>query len=308
MYKFTKKELFCPSLEELAEVLGNGLLSMFTSVDVTVVHCPNLSEKPFMLASEGLCGNAALADVGGVPYLVPIAKKEKIYNIREITKQMNMPNAFVIGAGAGPRHEVGTNCEMMANVRLGENELINTHIAKLDEANKCQLINLKDSSEFCLLGNLFICDGKPGKVIKISVKHRKTEGNFVSAMRNILAEKYKDKPVGLGGVFVIKSGKAKLHIMPDYSDIPLKSDADVNNWLKFFTMSAPLSCLSTFISCDPGLDLRVEHTHCFSDHGEGGHYHEDIEPDVVEYEGYFNVAENIYRFDPPTVTHKIGRD
>ena len=56
------------------------------------------------------------------------------------------------------------------------------------------------------------------------------------------------------------------------------------------------------------MDLRVEHTHCFSDHGEGGHYHEDTEPEVVEYEGYFNVAEQIYRFDPPGVTHNIGRD
>lgn len=54
--------------------------------------------------------------------------------------------------------------------------------------------------------------------------------------------------------------------------------------------------------------MRVEHTHCFSDHGEGGHYHEDTEPEVVEYEGYFSVAEQIYRFDPPGETHNIGRD
>ena len=48
-----------------------------------------------------------------------------------------------------------------------------------------------------------------------------------------------------------------------------------------------------------GLDLRVEHTHCFSHHGEGGHYYIDTTPDTVEYLGYFMPAEFVYR--------KIGR-
>lgn len=56
------------------------------------------------------------------------------------------------------------------------------------------------------------------------------------------------------------------------------------------------------------LDLRVEHTHCFSDHGEGGHYHYDTTPEEVEYLGYYTVAEHIYRVDRPKVTHQVGRD
>ena len=55
-------------------------------------------------------------------------------------------------------------------------------------------------------------------------------------------------------------------------------------------------------------DLRVEHTHCFSDHGEGGHYHYDTTPTDVEYHGYYTLAEKLYRIDRPVVTHKIGRD
>ncbi|CAH3120230.1 unnamed protein product [Porites lobata] len=42
-----------------------------------------------------------------------------------------------------------------------------------------------------------------------------------------------------------------------------------------------------------GLDLRVEHFHCFSDHGEGGHYHYDVTPDEVQYSGFCNLAEKI---------------
>lgn len=60
--------------------------------------------------------------------------------------------------------------------------------------------------------------------------------------------------------------------------------------------------------CVQGLDLRVEHTHCFSHHGEGGHYYIDTTPDSVEYLGYFMPAEFIYRIDRPKVTHAVGRD
>ncbi|XP_054718191.1 ester hydrolase C11orf54-like [Uloborus diversus] len=307
MDKFLKHKLYFPSLEEVAGVLEKGLQETFTSVSVRVVECPNLKEKPFMLASEGLSGKTALADVGGVPYLVPLAQKDKIYDMKKIAQKIGTPNAFIIGAGAGPRHHIGTNCEMMANIKL-DPEFNNTHIAKIGKEKDYELIQLKDSSEFCLLGNLFISEGKPGKVIQVLAQKRKGPENFVSAMRKVLAKEYGVKPVGMGGVFVIKSGKAKLHIMPDYSEKPLNSDDDVNNWLKFFDLPAPLSCLSTFVSCDPGLDLRIEHTHCFSDHGVGGHYHEDTTPDCVDYEGYFNVADFMYRFDPPSVTHQIGRD
>ncbi len=55
-------------------------------------------------------------------------------------------------------------------------------------------------------------------------------------------------------------------------------------------------------------DLRVEHTHCFSNHGEGGHYHYDTTPTDVEYHGYYTLAEKLYRIDRPSVSHNIGRD
>ena len=105
----------------------------------------------------------------------------------------------------------------------------------------------------------------------------------------------------LGGVFVIKKGKARLQVMPDFSKTPLKTREEVNEWLRYFDMSAPLVCLSVFHSYDPGLELWMEHTHCFSDHNQGGHYHEDTTPDEVGYEAYFNVASVLYRIDRPVV-------
>jgi hypothetical protein len=55
------------------------------------------------------------------------------------------------------------------------------------------------------------------------------------------------------------------------------------------------------------MDLRVEHTHCFSAHGEGGHYHYDLTPKEVQYTGYFVVVEAMYRIDAPEKTHQARR-
>jgi hypothetical protein len=93
---------------------------------------------------------------------------------------------------------------------------------------------------------------------------RTSEKTFVNAIRTALAAKYGEEPVGVGGVFIIGKGKAKLHVMPDFSKTPLTTDQEVEDWLHFYECNAPLTMLSTFVSHDPGLDLRVEHTHGFS--------------------------------------------
>jgi hypothetical protein len=51
------------------------------------------------------------------------------------------------------------------------------------------------------------------------------------------------------------------------------------------------------------MDLRVEHFHCFSEHGQGGHYHFDTTPNEVEYRGYFMLADYVYRVDQPPQTN-----
>ena len=56
--------------------------------------------------------------------------------------------------------------------------------------------------------------------------------------------------LGLGGAFLINSGKAKHHIMPEFSKLPLNTDEEVNNWLKFFEFKAPLVAVGTMVSCE----------------------------------------------------------
>ncbi len=187
-------------------------------------------------------------------------------------------------------------------------EKLCSKVAMVDKENGCCVLNDFKHKEFCLLGNFLACEGKTNRLLKISAANRSGKQNFVSCVREAINSKYNDKPIGLGGVFVIREGRARLHVMPDFSEKPLLSDADVEEWLNFYEMKSPLVCLSVLVSSDPGLDLRVEHTHCFSQHGEGGHYHYDTTPEDVQYEAYYSVAEEIYRIDRPKTTHLIGRD
>lgn len=69
-------------------------------------------------------------------------------------------------------------------------------------------------------------------------------------MRTTLAEHYGDKIVGMGGTFLIKKGKARQHVMPDFSKTPIHTDEEVDKWLKFYEMTAPLIAVGTFVSGD----------------------------------------------------------
>ncbi|KAM4796490.1 ester hydrolase C11orf54 homolog [Rhinophrynus dorsalis] len=308
--------LHFPSLEEISVVLKSGLQKNYAEVCVAVVDCPDLTQKPFGFPVKGLCGRTRIADVGGVPSLVPIPRLDKIYNINTVAKEMDLPGAYILGAGAVSYRSLGMNAELIFSVQaesLSSPAVNGNYIASVNPVDgSCLLEKSRDKNnenEFGLLSNLYASEGKPGKVIEVKVKRRTGKDNFVSCMRKSLREHYGDKAVGMGGTFIIQEGKAKLHIMPrEFSACPLNTDDDVNRWLKFYEMSAPMICQSVFVSHDPGFDLRLEHTHCFSDHGEGGHYHYDTTPDTVQYLGYFHPAEFLYRIDRPAVTHMVGRD
>ena len=60
-----------PDMSEVAKELNDKLVDYFEKVNVSIVDCPDLSQQPFNLASKGICGRTAIADIGGVPYLVP---------------------------------------------------------------------------------------------------------------------------------------------------------------------------------------------------------------------------------------------
>ena len=201
----------------------------------------------------------------------------------------------------------------MYNLKVNQDgSVVNqTHIAKTLKDGSFELLNVpNDETKCALLGNIFMSEGKPGKILKVNCKKRIGEKDFITAMRLVLNQHFpQDQTVGLGGVFLLKSGSVKQHVMDSFSKTPINNEMELNSWLKFYEMPAPLIALGTFVSNDAlGLDLRVQHFHSFSKVGNGGHYHYDLTPDTVEYEGYFQVGEKIVRIDKPLITHQFGRD
>jgi len=276
------------------------------------VTCPDLTQEPFTLARKGLDGRPKLVEVGGVPYLLPTVDRSRVYDLKHIANLVNSDPAFIIGAGAGPFPYSGRNVEGIYNLDIDNGKVDqHTRVVKVNPENEFESIqDILPNSEtrLALLGNLFFSEGKTGKVLKVHTKKRIGEEDFIASIRNVLANHYKTQFIGLGGVFLLKEGKAKQHVMRDFSKTPINSDEQLNQWLKFYEMSAPLIAVGTLVNRDNDLDLRLQHFHSFSHHDEGGHYHIDTTPDTVEYLGYFNLGAEIYRVDRPVNTHSFGRD
>ncbi|RUS77855.1 hypothetical protein EGW08_014368 [Elysia chlorotica] len=294
-----------PPLEEVAEVLQKGLAANFAVAEVKVVDCPDLSVAPFNLADKGLCGQPRLVDIGGVDHLKPFPRKDKNYELQKICDLCEMPSGgLVIGAGAGPNDVFGYNCEFICNARLGGDcPSDKSKISKVKEDGQSLQLD-SNSGRFSLMGNFLISEGKPGKVLEVKVSQRTGKQNFVECLHQTLARHYGDgRGVGLGGTFLLQTGKANIHVMPGFLTEAMETEEQTLNWLKFYDMDAPLVHVGEVVSADPqGLHLRQEHFHCFSDHGHAGHYHYDTTPENASYLGYFSLAEALYRIDLPTNT------
>jgi len=297
-----KIPLHVPRLEELSKVLETALSSTFVSAQVSVVDCPDLSQSPFSLAAKGICGNARIADIGGTAYLMPTPEMDKIYDIKLVPDWLEMKDGgLIIGAGGLANPVDGRLSEMIPNFYISPDK---DHIFNL--SHSCRVIpetgdykfeSVKDQYTCRQLASLYVSEGKQGKVVEVRASGRTSKMDFLKIIKMALEAEYGSKPVAVGGTFRMTRGKANIHVMPGYSATPLLTNADVTNWLKFYDMNSPLVMVGYLVSHDPGYNLRLEHFHCFSDHGDGGHFHYDVTPTEVEYIGYFNIPEFVYRVD-----------
>ena len=65
----------------------------------------------------GLGGKTALIESGGVPFLLPLVNREKLYDMKEFGKTAGLDSFLMIGAGAGPWPYAKTNCEVSENLK-----------------------------------------------------------------------------------------------------------------------------------------------------------------------------------------------
>ncbi|EFN77930.1 ester hydrolase C11orf54 homolog [Harpegnathos saltator] len=315
----SKKILYQPPVTELISVLTDGLTANFEKVIVKLGRCPRDPER--QPNQYDLCGDPTILEIGGPAYLLPLAQKDKFYNIETLLRRIDYHgSAFVIGAGAGlwPHTTDGSNCELIIhhhiNTQIGS-VVNNSRYAFVDKCTgECVVAqhlshNEQHQATCPILANLYVCKGEPGMVIKVYAKKRTGKLDFIASMQKALGNYYKDELVGLGGMFTMRNGKIKQHVMPDYSNTPLTTEAQLNDWLHFYEMKTPLTAVGTFVSAETELDLRVQHFHSFAHNNKmAGHYHIDTTPDTIEYEGYFNIASVLYRVDQPTNKLQFGKD
>ncbi len=297
------------SLNKISEALQSGLSNNYKVVEVSIVDCPNL--RDWDCPSEGISGNQKIIDVGGEPYMHDPKLIGAEFDYEEISKMIGSKKSYALGAGSGAMSCLDGHCgELVINENLITDES-KSIIARVGKNKEC-IAEKYTARKHGGLGNVFYTDGVRGKVIKIKIKGRSGEqGSLTQAMRKALSDNLQIKDndhMALAGVFRILKGKIRSHVQPDYKDIKHEYyDPEqmkcVKDFLQFYEPVGPeLQGYCVLWTGDPtggNLNLREsgEHTHFHSYTKENiaGHYHFDVTPDEIEYEGYFNTASEVHR-------------
>jgi len=297
------------SLDKISDALQSGLSSNYKVVEVSIVDCPNL--RDWDCPSEGISGNQKIIDVGGEPYMHDPKFIGAEFDYEEISKMIGSEKSYALGAGSGAMSCLDGHCgELVINENLITDES-KSIIARVGKNKEC-IAEKYTARKHGGLGNVFYTNGVRGKVIKIKIKGRSGEqGSLTQAMRKALSDNLKIKDnshIALAGVFRILNGKIRSHVQPDYKDIKHEYyDPEqmkcVKDFLQFYEPVGPeLQGYCVLWTGDPtggNLNLREsgEHTHfhSYTKENVAGHYHFDVTPEEIEYEGYFNTAEEVHR-------------
>ncbi len=100
----------------------------------------------------------------------------------------------------------------LASYQLGSTAVHMVSYNMCTQDGNCVVVPAK-TTEFGFLGNFFVSRGETGSVLEIKAKRRTGEKNFISCMRDHLIATYPDKFLGMGGAFVVESGKVLVHTM-----------------------------------------------------------------------------------------------
>ena len=307
--KFESKKFDIPPLQKIADALNIGLKENYKEVTVKVVDCPNL--KNWGCPAEGISGNEKIIDVGGEPYMHDPEFIGTEFNYEEISKKIGSEKSYALGAGSSAMSCMDGHCgELTINENLitSESKSLVARVGKNKECIVEKYLERKHGG----LSNIYFSDGRAGKVIQLKIKVRiGKQGSLSQSMRSALIKHIpikNNKHVALGGVFRVLKGKIKSHVQPDYKDIKVeyydpKQMKCIKDFLQFYQpVGSELQCYTVLWTGDPSggnLNLREsgEHTHfhSYNHNKDAGHYHFDVTPNEIEYEGYFNMPKEVYR-------------
>ncbi|XP_025193709.1 ester hydrolase C11orf54 homolog [Melanaphis sacchari] len=295
-------KLNTPPLSCIVKAILPELLKNYENASAEVVQCPDLTQPPFNLVSEGLSGNENVFDIGEITNMIPSIKREKLYNIKDLKQITGSDPLVIFGACAGPYPFLGIDSECVVNVKMTGDQVENgthAHMTKSnDDPECCHKMLPNDEMRFSFLANFFTSNGFKGEVLKIVCEVRKGPLSFSMCIREALVKHFGDEIIAIGGVIFIENGKVKVHVIkPSFMKKPSKSEKELENLVHFIELSPPLAGVGCIVSHNPGLNLRFQHFHLYSDHNQGGHYHNDTEPNTIKYTGYFGVSKQFTKID-----------
>ncbi|UJR25060.1 hypothetical protein I4U23_006420 [Adineta vaga] len=300
----------------MIQAIENELKQVYKQVKIRKVSTDeanniDFSSEPWNLAASSLGNNGIFCQLGGAKNVELQQGHSVRFDIASVLNQLNIKNeqTLVIGPGAADLTHLSINGELVFNMTLDQYNKIVTQrsyssmIPNENDEPCQQLYQPKTCGPFQHIMISTIDRQQSAIMIEIDVQERlndehEEENNFISVIRRSLKQ-YSKEPIALGGIFRIEKGTIKAHVMPDFVNEDLTNKQQVDQWLKFYDMHAPLNCLSVLLTEDiNNAGFRLEHSHFFSDHGQSGHYHFDITPKEVHYHGYFILCEEAIIVDP----------
>ncbi|CAF1222295.1 unnamed protein product [Rotaria sordida] len=317
-YRILRYPLFIPTDQgqSMIQAIENELKQVYKHVKIRLVpnneaNTIDLSAEPWNLAGINLGTNGIFCQLGGAKN-VELKQGHSIrFDISSVLDQLHIKNeqTLVIGPGAADGTYLGCNGELVVNMTFDQyNKTINqrsySSLVTKEEQPYQNLYEIKTCGPFQHIMISSIDHTKSTILFEIDVQERlsdenEEENNFISIIRRSLKQYSQQQPMALGGIFRIEKGIIKAHVMPEFVNEDLIRKEQVDQWLKFYDMHAPLNCLSVLLTEDiNNAGFRLEHSHFFSDHGEAGHYHFDITPKQIHYHGYFILCKEAIIVDP----------
>ncbi|KMQ84284.1 ester hydrolase c11orf54-like protein [Lasius niger] len=161
-----------------------------------------------------------------------------------------------------------------------------TNITPLDESDPVRPIRLHTKYKF-------FTEDRPGMVLEMYARGRKTNQSIITLMQNILHRRFSHK-MGLGGILIVKGGQLlqynpKFTCEATYHHIKCDSEITCSGAI----VNDPVQILGHH----DGL-LMTTNRYMFDIHSEHGNgfFVNDITPKETEYYGIFNVADAVCRW------------
>ncbi|XP_067212136.1 ester hydrolase C11orf54-like isoform X2 [Linepithema humile] len=272
----------------------------FEDVVVKITSCPQLTKEPFNLAANGLHGNTAIIRCDS-------KTTQRKWNMNYFLQ--NFPyDSFLIGGGFGAKPNLPSNGYLIMNATFSRPEQINNasrlaYVRSLTDSGIVEIMKEPDQMTCCTIGNFFMSEGRPGPVLEVQAKKRKSpRPNIISIIGKILYSYYgvKNKLVGLGGVLLINKGEMLVSVISN--KIPENQIISSNDLLnrvehRAINCTSNITAFGTILGSKATFWDKLYPRHCFytfSENNVGGRFAKDVTPDETEYVGYFNTAEYLY--------------